>query len=188
MEQKSTQPQISLLKTETRVLLISNSIDWNPLHWLSLLIRIFTYGPNHAALLEHGLVKEMVGSGYKETPLEEWLPMTRREVKVYRPLVELQQVDISGGYGFLDLVQFFLHIVRKKWLLRGNDWNGRDGVRLMPGVFCSEYIGLLLGREDAHLLAPADLQHVPELELELEFVTSATGVQVVFCRAGAAAV
>jgi hypothetical protein len=154
-----------------RVLLISNHWEWNFLSVLSLLIRMVTYGPNHAAILRDGKVYEMVGSGLKVTPFADWKRLKRRQVKAYQPLFPLQEVPVTGGYGFLDLVQFFLHIVRRKWLLIGHDWNGKDGVRLWPGLFCSEYVGLALGRNDAHLLAPVDLASLPELVYVETFTT-----------------
>ncbi|NEM96164.1 hypothetical protein [Pontibacter burrus] len=156
---------------QPRILLISNYWEWNFLSVLSLLIRMLTYGPNHAAILVDGKVQELVGSGYKETDFEQWKAMKRRQVKVYEPLVPLVDVPVHGGYGFLDLLQFGLHIVRRKWLLIGHDWNGKDGVRLWPGLFCSEYVGLCLGRKDAHLLAPADLEKLPELRYVETFTT-----------------
>lgn len=160
-----------LHRNTERVLIISNYLSRNPITWFSLLIRMVTYGPNHAARYKDGYVFEMVGSGLKRTELGEWLGSAKRKVRVYIPTVTTTEPNLKGGYGFLQIVQFFLHIVRRKWLLIGHDWNGRDGTKLLPGTFCSQYIGLYLGRPDAYLLAPVDLQQIPELKFEYEFET-----------------
>lgn len=178
---------------QDRILLVYNHWEWKPLAVLSLLIRMFTYGPNHAVILKDDYVHEMVGSsfiwaikrffkrpvscepnqgcGYKVTHLKDWLNLANREVIEMKPLVPIQVPIVAEGYGFFDLIQIFLHIVRKKWLLIGNNWNGKDGTRLWPGIFCSEFIGLALGRKDAHILTPADLQYIPELIKVREFST-----------------
>lgn len=181
------------MEQQSKILLIYNRFTWKPVTLLSFIIRVLTYGPNHAAEKRGNEVHEMVGSdlwwtikklvglpvsyepnkgcGYKVTPWEEWISSTPRIVRVYKPMVELKAVDVKEGYGFLDLIQFFLYIIRRKWLLIGNDWNGKDGVRIWSGLFCSELMGKRVGRKDAHLLAPADLQHIPELKFEYEFET-----------------
>lgn len=178
---------------QPRILLVYNHWEWSFLAVLSLLIRVFTYGPNHAVILLDGKVHEMVGSswrwtlkrilgkpvscapnqgcGYKVTPFDEWFKLANREVIEFRPLVPVVIPEVDKGYGFLDLLQIFLHIIRKKWFLIGHKWNGRDGTRIWQGIFCSEFIGLALGRSDAHILAPADLQLLPELEFIGEFST-----------------
>lgn len=178
---------------QTRILLVYNHWEWKPLAILSLLIRIFTYGPNHAVILKDGLVHEMVGSswiwmfkkifglpvscapnegcGYKVTPFDEWQSRASREIIEMQPVVPVIIPEVDKGYGFLDLLQIFFHIIRKKWFLIGNKWNGRDGTRIWPGIFCSEFIGMALGREDAHVLTPADLQYIPELVKVREFST-----------------
>ncbi|WP_187261304.1 hypothetical protein [Pontibacter beigongshangensis] len=161
------------LSQQTRVLLVSNHLTWNPITWLSFLIRVFTCSHvNHAAILHEGQVYEMVGKGLAVTPYEKWLTHTRREVVVMKPKVPVQLPVVACGYGFLDLVQILLHIIRKKWLLRGNSWNGVSGTRLWSGLICSEYVGLALGKEKPHLVMPCDLLFAPELEFEKEFSTA----------------
>lgn len=177
-----------------RVYVIANYWQWKPLALLSLLIRVVCYGVNHVAFEKDGIVHEMVGSGflwsikkllgypvsyaankgsgYKTTPLAEWLKHSDRRVIELRPKQPLVIPEIAQGYGFLDLVQILLHIIRRRWLLIGHDWNGRDGSRLWQGYFCSELVGMAMSREDAHNLTPLDLLLMPDcLEFVQEFET-----------------
>lgn len=189
-------PEVPKYETSDRVFLVYNHWEWKPRAVLSLLIRIFTYGPNHCAILKDGYVHEMVGSGfgwslkkligqpvsyaanhgcgYKVTPYQEWWRHTSRKVVEMKPRQPLRVSEVNEGYGFLDLLQIFFHIIRTKWFLIGHKWNGRSGTRIWPGVFCSEYVGRWICREDAHILTPADLQFVPELEYVREFETFKT--------------
>lgn len=175
------------------VLLIYNHWEWKATDPLSLSIRMVTYGPNHTARRRGDKVHEMVGSslwwvikkalrfkvsyepnegsGYRVTPYDEWLKSATREVIEMEPVVPMDEPTGGEGYGYLDLIQIFLHIVRTKWLLVGNKWNGKDGCRLWPGTTCAEYVAKALGRLDAHILTPADLQHIPELRKIGEFST-----------------
>ncbi len=181
--------------TTGRVYLMWNYWDWHNIKEsvLPLLIRIVTSGPNHAAWEENGIIKEMQGSnwrwilkkllglpvsyaanegsGYTETPLDEWLLKRNRRVKVMIPVVPVHEVEITEGYGFLDLPQGLLHHARTKWFLCGNNWNGKSGTRIWKGMVCSEYLARKLGKKLAHLFFPSTLEHDPDLEFEYEFYT-----------------
>lgn len=179
--------------TNDRVYIVSNYWQWKPLAVLSFAIKIFCYGLNHVVLEKDGYVHEMVGSGwrwtlrkllgkpvsyapnegsgYKKTPLAEWLHHSDRRVVEMRPKVPLVLPEVTQGYGFLDLIQILLHIVRRRWLLIGHDWNGQDGCRLWQGDFCSEYVGRALQHPKAHNLTPMDIRLLPELEFVQEFET-----------------
>jgi len=175
---------------------IYNYWEWAVRDILSLCIRILTCGPNHAVSIEDGYVYEMVGSslwwvikkklgykvsyepnegsGYKKTPLAEWMLLHNRKVRIHRPLVKFKKVLIKEGYGFLDLIQIALHIIRTVWFMIGNGWNGTDGTGFWQGLVCSEFIALKLGRADAKRATPADLERVqkePDLAYEFEFET-----------------
>jgi hypothetical protein len=167
-----------------------------PLYWFSLPIRVFTFGGNHSIEIENGIVKEYTafslawrfkrllgcpvsylpnqGSGYRETPLNEWGKESTRVVKIYRPTVELCEVNtLHSGYSLLKIVQICLNTVRKKWLVSGNTWNGRDGAgRHKSDLFCSEYNALRLGFSKPYLITPGDLESVRELEWCFDFETN----------------
>lgn len=179
--------------TNDRIYIIANYWQWKPLAMLSLFIRIVCYGLNHAAFEKDGLVHEMVGSnlwwsikkffgrpvsfapnegsGYKTTPLEEWLTHSNRRVVEMQPKQPLIIPEVKQGYGFLDLIQITLHIIRRRWLLIGHDWNGTDGCRLWHGYFCSEFVGMALQHPQPHSLTPIDLRLLPDLEFKGEFET-----------------
>lgn len=176
-----------------RVYIVANYWQWklSILPTLSLFIRIFCYGLNHTAIEKNGIVHEMVGSGfrwsirkllgkpvsykanegsgYKTTPLAEWLKHSNRRVVEMRPKNELVIPEVTQGYGFLDLIQILLHIIRRRWFLIGHDWNGADGCRLWQGDFCSEFVGKALGHKTPHNLTPMDIRLLPELEFVQEF-------------------
>jgi hypothetical protein len=176
-----------------RIYIVSNYWQWKPLAVLSLLIRIVCYGYNHVAFEKDGLIYEMVGSGffwsirkllgkpvsyqpnegsgYKVTPLAEWLRHSDRRVVEMRPTFPLILPEVNEGYGFLDLLQILLHIIRRKWLLIGHDWNGVDGCRFWHGYFCSEFVGLALQHPKYFNLTPLDIRLLPELEFVQEFET-----------------
>ena len=159
-----------------------------PLYWPSRLIRSVTCGGNHSVEFDNGIVKEYSsssfkwrikrylgyqvsyapnkGSGYRETPLEEWVKESSRVVKVYKPTVPLcKVVTIHSGYSYLKLAQISLNTVRKKWFVRGNTWNGRSGLgKFILDLICSEYIAMRLGFSKPYLISPADLEKVKELE------------------------
>jgi hypothetical protein len=149
--------------------LITNRFNWKWLDLFSLLLRVILNGPNHSVIFKDGLVYEMVGSGLKITELDKWLTLTKRSIKVYKPLVPVTLPEATK-YGYLDLIQIGLHLLRKK-LGVGKSWNGVDGTRLWKGTICSEYCALAIGREDAHIQTPTSLQYIKELSFEYEFTT-----------------
>lgn len=158
--------------------------DWKRFNILSLLIRMLCFGFNHVARRKGNTVYEMKGakfswivrkllgkpvsyapnegSGLTATPYEEWLTHANRKVIELEPLVPLLDREHKAGYGFLDLIQMFLQVVRRVWLMVGNDWNGQDGCRLWEGEFCTEFVGNDYGIPDAHLLAPISYLMMPE--------------------------
>jgi hypothetical protein len=154
-----------------RVLLIKNKLSLDPITWLGVIIRLFSPRANHAAILKNGKVYEMVGSGLKISHYDDWLNLCNRTVVMMKPIVCMKLPIINGKYGFLDLIQVGLNVIRKK-LQWGNTWNGKDGVRLWEGTICSEYVGLALGRKDAHILTPDDLFDINELQFEAQFETT----------------
>lgn len=181
-----------------RVYIIANYWQWkfSILPALSFLIRMVCYGYNHVAFEKDGYVYEMVGSGfrwslrklfgkpvsyapnagsgYKRTPLAEWLHHSNRKVTEMRPKQPLIIPEVNAGYGFLDLIQITLHVVRRRWLLTGHDWNGTDGCRMWQGDFCSEFAGKALQHGRPHNLTPMDIRLLPELEFVQEFETRKT--------------
>lgn len=184
------------MENNAKVLLVSNY--WNGTNVLSFLIRIVGYGINHAAILVDGTVHEMrgsnykwvikkllgkevsyeanQGSGYTTTPYDKWLTTSNRKVKIMgiKKEVNIIKPEIKEGYGFLDLIQILLYIIRVKWLMIGNDWNGKDGCRLWEGDFCSEFTGKWIGEKDCHILLPIDLLSSSKLVYESEIRTYKT--------------
>ena len=166
-----------------------------PKYWFSLPIRVFTFGGNHSIEIEDGVVKEYTsfsllwrirrafgypvsylpnqGSGYRETPLSEWVKESTRVVKIYRPTVELCEVNtLHSGYSWLKIIQICLNTVRKKWLVSGNTWNGRSGAgKFKADLFCSEYNAMRLGFSKPYLITPGNLESVKELEWMCDYET-----------------
>lgn len=180
-----------------RVFVIANYWDWGKFNILSLLIRIVCFGWNHVAREKDGIVYEMKGSnwkwiirklfkrpvsyeanqgsGYTETPLDIWLTHANRKVIELEALVPLNPKKTKRGYGFLDLIQGLFHIIRRVWLMTGNDWNGTDGCRFWPGDFCTEKIGNDYDIPDSHLLAPINYLMMPEYFRKVrQFTTTKT--------------
>ena len=178
---------------------VYNRLRWDePKYWLSLPIRVFTFGGNHSIEINEGTVLEYtafslrwrlkrllgypvsyapnMGSGYRETPLHEWVKESTRVVKIYRPTVPLCEVNtLHSGYSWLKIVQICLNTVRKKWLVSGNTWNGRDGAgRYKKDLFCSEYVAKRMGFSKPYLITPGDLEKVKELEWVLDLDTYKT--------------
>lgn len=146
--------------------------------WLSLAIRVFLcWFENHSAFLKDGVVHEVIGKGKKETPIAEWLQAYRRKVRVYdpgRPLVIPEKVGLITGrirYGHLDLIQILLYLIRSRWFGIAREWNGRDGVKLWPGVICSEYLGLAMREPKAWLITPADVPAIAGVKYLFSFET-----------------
>jgi hypothetical protein len=165
-----------------RVLLVHNHVSGHPVTWLSFLIRVVTCSKwNHVALeftyQGQRQVVESIGKGVICTPWEEWFTHARRIVKpMSRAGLEVAADVLLGDlvgqpYGFLDLMQLFLHLVRTRWLGSSRSWNGRDGVFGRPGLFCSELVALLLGYPAPHLVTPGDLEHCRDLVPGAEFTT-----------------
>lgn len=157
----------------SKVLLVHNRFSlWQPITWLGFIIRVVTCSKwNHAAILHNGYVWESVGRGIICTPYGEWEAKANRTVLVMKPKDPINIRLRVGNYGFLDLLQIFLHIIRTKWIGIGNDWNGESGTKLWKGFICSEFVGLSLGAPKAYLLTPADILHLPGLTIEKEFET-----------------
>lgn len=157
-----------------RILLIHNRLRWHPLTWLSLAIRMFTCSKwNHVAVELNGVVWESIGKGVIKTPLQEWLHKSDRVVLPLIPEAEYGGFAIEAvegqPYGFTDLIQIALHIIRTRWFATGNNWNGKDGTR--PGWFCSELVAVVLGIDRPHLLMPCDFPFLRGLKAGEEFET-----------------
>lgn len=112
------------------------------------------------------------GCGYKETPFKEWGRKHNRYVWEFEPTVEVQPVTIDFFYGFFDLPQIGLMILRKEYLKTGNTWNGEDGVcKTWAGVVCSELVALILKLKKPFTYWPERLRNVPELKYLREYKT-----------------
>jgi hypothetical protein len=184
-----------MVQQSSRILLVFNPFSIKqPVTLLSFIIRVVTCSKwNHAAILQGGYVHEMTGtsfrwlikkllgmkvsyapnegSGYTVTKWDKWYSKTGRTVAQFKPKVPVKIPYLQEGYGFLDLIQILLHLIRTRWQGKAESWDGVRGTRLWKGTFCSELAGIALGCKDAHLLTPADLAFLPELEYEREYET-----------------
>lgn len=178
---------------EDRILLVYNYWEWDLKAILSLLIRMVTGGPNHCAAKKDDIVHEMVGSevwwmikkalgkpvsyepnegsGYRTTPYEDWLIHKDRIVIEMIPDKPLVIPKVTEGYGFIDLIQIFFQIVRTKWFMGGNKWNGRDGTRFLGGWICSEFTEMCRQKETCWGVLPIDILLDRTIEKGIEFET-----------------
>jgi hypothetical protein len=156
-----------------RILGVHNKLRLSPITWLSLTIRIATCSwINHIAIdytndKGERRVIESLGEGVVDYPYEEWL--TRSDRYVLELFVDEDIIDIDldavislrgEKYGFLDLVQILIWIIRTKWFGLGHDWNGEDGTNLWKGIVCSELGGVLIKHKTPHLLMPSDFPFI----------------------------
>jgi hypothetical protein len=153
-----------------RILAVHNKYRFmQPVTWLSLVIRAVTCSRiNHIAIEytnDEGerRVIESIGKGVVDCSYEEWFTRSDREVLELFVDKDVIEVDLEGAlklkgdsYGFLDLIQILLWIIRTKWLGVGNDWNGVDGVYKWKGIICSELGGVVIKHPTPYLLMPSD--------------------------------
>lgn len=163
------------MEPRLKVLLIHNRFRWySIITWLSLLIRVFTCSKwNHTAIEysdETGtFIIESVGKGVIVTRGLDWLHKSDRIVLPLSLAIDANPREIferakaleGKGYGFFDLVQILLHIIRTKWFASGNSWNGKDGVLGLEGWFCSELTSHAVSIPDAHLVVPGAFEYMP---------------------------
>lgn len=159
-------------------------LGFTPL-FISLPIRMVTCSQeNHAGLFfdKHKQFWDSTQYGIDVCDEDEYLKKDHRIVSEYE--VDLKMLGLTEdevydrvltyrghGYGYLDIAQVLLHIVRRNWLGIGNDWNGVSGVEKRPGIFCSEFVAKVLGFRNPHLWFPGTLKHHPALRYVRTFET-----------------
>lgn len=156
---------------------VNNHFMASPIYIFSLAIKAFQYiiskkyrvtgrwRYNHTIRVVDGYVIEMLAAGRVTTRLDEWVMKHKRTVVFFRPLIPFL-LRIAKPYDFFGIPQVSLHHVRQG-LKIGNSWNGVSGVpKSWEGEFCSEELGLALGRENAHHLLPCQIFELEELQEE----------------------
>jgi hypothetical protein len=167
-----------------RILAVHNKLRFSPVTWLSLAIRVFTCSwINHIAIdytnnEGERKVLESLGEGVVEYSYEEWLKRSDRDVLELFVDEDIINVDLEAAldlkgskYGFLDLVQILIWIIRTKWFGIGNNWNGIDGTILWKGIICSELGGILIKHKTPYLLMPSDFPYIQGIRVGEVFTT-----------------
>src|SRR5688572_27657789 len=159
-----------------RILLVHNELNWHPITWLSLLIRMFTFGLYNHIAVEVDLygcltVFESTGEGVRVRPFSKWATHANRrvlplvpmsggmDVATFKKLLEM----LNEPYGFGDLLRIAWYFINARWFGR------KIAVKNGKGFICTEVGCLLLGID--WLIVPNEFQHAPGLIRGEEFET-----------------
>lgn len=161
-----------------RIFLVHNKLTIERITWLSLLIRIFTFGRyNHIAVeVEiHGqmYVIESIGKGVCFRSYEKWaggsnrivlpmLPMAPMPLETFHKLLSA----MGEPYGFGDLLRIAWYFINVRWF--GREVKVKNG----KGWLCNEIGCLLMGYD--WLIVPNEFQYAPGLVRGEEFTTTKT--------------